>query len=63
MSEDKNVYIVKFTDPKLKIKTKVIYDADNIDECTRIFRASEGEKSVIKKITKMTESDYKHMIL
>ena len=57
MSEDKHVYIVKFMDPKLKIKTKVIYDADNIDECTQIFRKSEGEKSVIKKITKMMKSD------
>lgn len=57
MSEDKYVYIVKFTDPKSKMKTKVIYDADNIDECTRIFRKSEGEKSVIKKITKMKKDD------
>lgn len=56
MSENKHVYIVKFTDPQSKMKTKMIY-ADNIDECTRIFRESEGEKSVIKKITKMKEDD------
>ena len=55
------VYVVDYLDNKGFRKTMVIYDADNTDECKKIFH-KHTQGSSIKNIRKMTEYDYKHLI-
>jgi len=61
MREDNYVFIVDYLDNKGYRKTMAIYDADNTDECKKVFyKHTQG--SSIKNIRKMSEYDYKHMI-
>lgn len=59
MGEERYLYFIEFRDQNGDNKKMAIYDVDNIDECSRVFREYEGEKAVIKNMVRMSESEYK----
>ena len=60
MDDEVYVFVVYFLDSKGFKKTMAIYDVDTVDECKKMFYKYE-KKSVIKKIKRMSEYDYKHL--
>ena len=61
MDDERYVFVVEYLDRKGYKGTMAIYDADTNEECTKIFKKIEGDKSVIKNIRRMSEYDYKHL--
>jgi hypothetical protein len=62
MDDEVYLFVVEYLDSKGYKGFMAIYDADTPEECSKIFKKIEGNKSVIKKIKRMSEYDYKHMI-
>ena len=60
MDDEKYLYVVEYLDRKGYKGIMAIYDAETKEECEKIFKDMEGDKSVIKKTTRMSEYDYKH---
>lgn len=62
MNEDKYVYVIEFTDSEKHKKTLALYDASNEEDCKKALKKYEGDKAILRKIKRMTEYDYKHLI-
>lgn len=59
MGEDRYLFVVDYLDRKGYRKIMAIYDADNEEDCEKIFHENEY-KANIKNIRRMSEYDYKH---
>lgn len=57
-NEQRSVYVIEFNNPDRHRMKMAIY-ASSLDEASHIFFKQAGERSVMLKIQKMTESEYK----
>ena len=60
-NKERSVYVIDCRTADGKRKRMAIY-ADDIDECSSIFRKHEGEKAVMKSYIRMTEWEYKNVL-